>query len=83
MCMAPLADLITASEAAEPFGVSAETMRRWARTNRVPSVTMPSGRIKFHRSEIERLAANIRTPGGRDAAQATAGANPRPVSSDA
>lgn len=50
--------LLTASEVVEAFpeaDFTAQTLRRWAREGWVACVRYPSGRLKFRRSDIERL----------------------------
>lgn len=53
--MTQVSPFLTAPQVAERFGVSAETVRRWAREGKVPTVTMPSGRVKFLRADIDTL----------------------------
>jgi excisionase family DNA binding protein len=48
-------DWLTASEVAILFHVSQPTISRWADTGRLPSHTLPSGRRRFRRDEIEAL----------------------------
>lgn len=50
--------LLTASEVGHLLNVSAETVRRWARENRLPSVVLPSGGIRFRRAEIDALTGD-------------------------
>jgi excisionase family DNA binding protein len=45
-------DLLTTSQAAKEFGVSDETIRRWAEDKKVRHVRLPSGQLRFRRSDI-------------------------------
>ena len=42
-------------EVAELFAVTPETITRWAEQGRIPSHTLPSGRRRFRRDQIEPL----------------------------
>ena len=53
--MTQLPRFLTAEEVAERYDTTAETIRRWAREDRIPAVKMPSGRVKFRRSVIDEL----------------------------
>ena len=54
--------LLTARTVAETFGVSTETVLRWARTGRLPSITLSSRAIRFRADEIEAWMAERTTP---------------------
>jgi predicted site-specific integrase-resolvase len=41
--------LISAKDAANLFGVSPETIRRWRRDDRIPVVVLPSGIARYSR----------------------------------
>jgi len=47
---------IDAGQVAKLFEVSPATVARWAREGKLPAVRTPSGRRKFPRETIERLA---------------------------
>ena len=49
--------LLTSPEVADLFGVSDETVRRWAKDGKLPVVELPSGRVKFRRSDIDAILA--------------------------
>ena len=49
--------LLTPSEAAAEFGVTAATVRRWAKTDRISAVRTLGGQFRYRRAEIERLLA--------------------------
>lgn len=51
--MTPLPVLLTTGEAANHLGVSAGTVRRWAKAGQLPHVVMPSGRMKFRRDDLD------------------------------
>ena len=51
--MAIATDLLTATEAAEAWGVSVHTVRRWARDQKVTTIVLPSGRRRYRRSDVE------------------------------
>lgn len=61
---------VTTTEAARLFGVSSETVRRWADAQLIPHVRLPSGRLRFRRSDIDALLTPVEsgTPTGEDAA---------------
>lgn len=42
-------------EVAQLLGVSTETVRRWAKQNKIPSVQLPGGTYKFDMTEIAKL----------------------------
>lgn len=54
--MATDTDLLTASQAADAWGVSVYTVRRWARDGKVASLLLPSGRRRYRRTDIELTA---------------------------
>jgi excisionase family DNA binding protein len=45
--------LLTAREVADLLGVSAETVLRWTRAGKLPSIKLPGGAIRFREEEIE------------------------------
>lgn len=55
--MATPADLLTATEAAAAWGVSVHTVRRWAKEGKVATISLPSGRRRYRRSDVEALLA--------------------------
>lgn len=55
MSMGQLPDLLAASEVADMFEVTDETIHRWARNGVLPYVTLPSGTKRFRRADIEAL----------------------------
>lgn len=56
--------LVTVSELAARCGVARSTVRQWARTGRAPSVTLPSGRIRFRPEDVAELMPK-EAPDGR------------------
>lgn len=51
-------ELLTASEVVEQYpgsGLSRAQLWRWSRNGQIQTVTLPSGRKRFPREEIERL----------------------------
>jgi excisionase family DNA binding protein len=54
--MTQLPPLLTAGQVAKRFATSTDTVRRWAREGRIPSVTLPSGRTVYRREEIDAIA---------------------------
>jgi len=48
-------ELITPKEACRMLGVSASTLRRWAYQGKIRYVRLPSGRLRYYRSDIERI----------------------------
>jgi excisionase family DNA binding protein len=47
--------MLTSGQAAEIVGVTDETIRRWAEDGKVRHVRLPSGRLRFHRADIDAL----------------------------
>ena len=48
-------ELITLKEARKMLGVSASTLRRWAYQGKIRYVELPSGRLRYYRSDIEKI----------------------------
>lgn len=48
-------ELMTAAEVAAMIPVHAETVRRWAREGQLTAVTLPSGRKRYRRCDVEAL----------------------------
>lgn len=44
--------LVTAGEVAERFAVSEDTVWRWARDGRFPSVRLPGGTVRFRVADV-------------------------------
>lgn len=42
-------------EVAEAFGVSRQTVVRWAKEGVLPKIVLPSGRFRFRREDVEAL----------------------------
>jgi excisionase family DNA binding protein len=57
--MTQLAPYVTATFVGRLYGVSPETVRRWARDGLVPAVTLPSGQVRFRREDVENLASAV------------------------
>lgn len=55
--MATETEHLTARQAAEEWGVSVHTVRRWARDGKVTSLVLPSGRRRYRRSDVEAVLA--------------------------
>jgi excisionase family DNA binding protein len=55
--MTPTPSLLTTSEAADMLGVHRSTIVRWANEGRIKAVSLPNGRYKFHRADIEEILA--------------------------
>jgi excisionase family DNA binding protein len=47
--------LLTAPKVAELLGVSAETVRTWAKDGQIRFITLPSGVIRFRREDIDAI----------------------------
>lgn len=47
--------LLTAPQVAKMLSVSAETIRVWAKDGKLPSITLPAGRLRFRRADIEAI----------------------------
>lgn len=52
-------DLLTTGQAAAVLGVSDETVRRWADGRRLRHVRLPSGQLRFRRSDIDAALAPV------------------------
>lgn len=48
-------ELLTAPQVAEILSVSAETIRTWAKSGKLASITLPGGRPRFRRSDIDAI----------------------------
>ena len=48
-------ELITPKEACKMLGVSTSTLRRWAYQGKIRYVKLPSGRLRYYRSDIEKI----------------------------
>lgn len=46
---------LTATEVAERFRISPESVREWARTEKVPAVRLPGGHYRFRLEDIEAI----------------------------
>lgn len=46
-------ELLTTSAAAKLLHISDETLRRWADDKRIRHIVLPSGQLRFQRSDIE------------------------------
>jgi excisionase family DNA binding protein len=58
----PVPRLLTVSEVAELFGVSAKTVSRWAREGRISSVRTLGGHRRFRESQVQALLAELQPP---------------------
>ncbi|WP_344947249.1 helix-turn-helix domain-containing protein [Actinomadura miaoliensis] len=48
-----LPDLLTTAEVATMFRVARSTVSGWAARGLLPSARTPSGRLRFHRADVE------------------------------
>jgi len=64
-------EYLTTGEAAAVLGVSDETLRRWADDRKVRHVRLPSGQLRFIRSDLDAVLAPVEaaapSPAGSDA----------------
>lgn len=51
--------MLTTPEAAAIVGVTAETLRRWADSRKIRHVRLPSGQLRFRRSDVEAAMAPV------------------------
>jgi len=61
--MTPDVVLLTTAEVAELFRVEQSTVRRWVEDGRINVVTLPMGRKRYRRSDIEAILAGESTAG--------------------
>lgn len=54
---------LTTPKAAEVLGVSDETLRRWADERKIRHVRLPSGQLRFRRSDLDAALTPVE-PGG-------------------
>ncbi len=47
--------LLSTTEAAALFDVTDETIRRWAAARKIRHVRLPSGQVRFRRSDLDAL----------------------------
>jgi len=55
--------LLTAREVADRLSVSVETVLRWARDGRLPSVQLSNRAVRFHRDDLDAWLAERATAG--------------------
>lgn len=60
------AEMIAPSEAASLLGVTPATIRRWAHLGKIPYIHLPSGRMKFRRSDVEALLSPVDPVGSEE-----------------
>jgi excisionase family DNA binding protein len=53
--MAQTEELLTAPQVAPMLSVSPETVLAWAKSGRLPSITLPSGNRRFRRADIDAI----------------------------
>lgn len=51
----PKDDLLSGSEVAEMLGVSVETVRLWAKDEKLTHIVLPSGQRRYRRSDVEAI----------------------------
>lgn len=54
---------MTAAEVARKYGISAETVRRYARLGMLPVNYLPSGHMRIRPEDAERVLSKKRRPG--------------------
>lgn len=60
------ADLFTQLQVCAQLGISDDTWMRWRKAGRTPdAITLPSGRLKWRRADIDRLAGKPEERHGR------------------
>lgn len=53
--MTPTQPLLTTGEVATALAVDPDTVRRWVKDGKLTAVSLPSGVLRFKRSEIDRI----------------------------
>ncbi|MBI3964211.1 MAG: helix-turn-helix domain-containing protein [Chloroflexi bacterium] len=51
--------LLTTKQASDMLEVDPSTIRRWAATGRIPSVELPSGRLKISKAAVEKMLEQL------------------------
>jgi excisionase family DNA binding protein len=61
-------ELLTTGAAAAVLGVSDETLRRWVEDKRVRHIRLPSGQLRFRRSDLDELLTPVEPTAPTEAA---------------
>ena len=48
-------ELLSAADVGALLQVSDETVRRWAEANKIPHIRLPSGQLRFYRTDVETI----------------------------
>ncbi len=53
----PLSEWLWPRDVADKFGVTPDTITRWANAGRIPVYVMPSGHRRYKRADVDRILA--------------------------
>lgn len=53
--MTQLGLYLTATEVAERFDITPESVRAWARTKKLRAIKLPGGKYRFYREDVEAI----------------------------
>ena len=58
-------DLLPTGEVARRLNTDPRTVRRWVETGQLAAITLPSGRLRFRREDVEALLVPTTSGGDR------------------
>jgi len=58
-------ELLRPSEVAKKFGISVKTLWKWQRKSIIRAVRLPTGKLRYPKSEVERLWRQLRATGSQ------------------
>ncbi|MEM3636159.1 MAG: helix-turn-helix domain-containing protein [Thermoproteota archaeon] len=53
-------ELLRPSEVARRFGISVKTLWKWQRKGIIKAIRLPTGKLRYSKSEVERLWKQLR-----------------------
>jgi len=58
-------ELLRPSEVAKKFGISVKTLWKWQRKGIIRAVKLPTGKLRYPKSEVERLWRQLKATGSQ------------------
>ncbi|MEM1785458.1 MAG: helix-turn-helix domain-containing protein [Candidatus Bathyarchaeia archaeon] len=58
-------ELLRPSEVAKKFGISVKTLWKWQRKGIIKAVRLPTGKLRYPKSEVERLWRRLKATGSQ------------------